>query len=322
MKISEIGGEFAFIKRVTGMKYHDPALIQGVGDDCAVLEYTADRYMLVTVDMMVEGTHFSTEWYTPHQVGMKLMEVNVSDIIAMGGTPRWAFISLALTAHTEVEFMDEFYRGLYDSAKKHGVALAGGDTTLGKELALNLALIGDVDKDAVRLRSGAVPGDIICVTGTLGKSEAGLRLLLAGRRDGYLDGYLEPKSRLAEEGCLIARRARAMIDVSDGLASEVGHLCEESGTGARIDWKTIPLSSRTLEAARAVGGDPRRYALYGGEDFELVFTIPPGAVDELKKSFADFTAVGEILPKEQGIFVDRDGDRLALKSGFDHFKND
>lgn len=256
MKISELGGEFAFIKRVTGVSYRDPAVIRGVGDDCAVLEYTADRYLLVTVDMMVEHSHFSLDWHTPYQVGMKLMEVNVSDIISMGGSPRWAFISLALTSATEVEFMDDFYRGLYDSAKKHGVALVGGDTTHGRELVLNLALIGDVGKDHVRLRSQAEPGHLICVTGSLGKSEAGLRLLLAGRRDGYLSGYLEPKSRLEEEGNEIARYARAMIDVSDGLGSEVGHLCDESGTGARIDWERIPLSPDTVEAARTAAGDP------------------------------------------------------------------
>jgi thiamine-monophosphate kinase len=320
MKISEIGGEFAFIKRVTGVSYRDPAIIRGVGDDCAVLEYTPDTYLLVTVDMMVENSHFRMDWFSPYQVGMKLMEVNVSDIIAMGGSPRWAFISLALTHDTEVEFMDEFYRGLYDSAKKHGVALVGGDTTHGRELVLNLALIGDVDKDHVRLRSQAEPGDLICVTGTLGKSEAGLRLLLAGRREGYLAGHLEPKSRLEREGKAIARHARAMIDVSDGLGSEVGHICEESDTGARIDWEKIPLSGGTVEAARAAGGDPRLYALYGGEDFELVFTIHPDGVGALKNDFADFTVVGEILPKEAGIFISREGERLELKGGYDHFR--
>ncbi len=320
MKISEIGGEFSFIKRVTGVSYRDPAIIQGVGDDCAVLEYTPDRYLLVTVDMMVEQSHFSLEWFTPYQVGMKLMEVNVSDIISMGGSPRWAFISLALTPATEVEFMDEFYRGLYDSAKKHGVALVGGDTTHGRELVLNLALIGDVEKDCVRFRSRAEPGDLICVTGTLGKSEAGLRLLLAGKREGFLAGYLEPKSRLEGEGKAIARHARAMIDVSDGLGSEVGHICEESGTGARIDWERIPLSRETIEAAENAGGDPRLYALYGGEDFELVFTILPDKLETLKNDFTDFVVVGEILPKDKGIFINKEGERLELKGGYDHFK--
>ena len=319
MKIADIGGEFALIRRVTGHSYDDPAIIKGVGDDCAVLEYTADKYLLVTVDMMVENDHFSLKWHTPEQVGKKLMESNVSDIIAMGGTPRWAFISLALTQTTDVELMDEFYRGLYDSAKKHHVALVGGDTTHGRDLVLNLALIGDVDKGFVRLRSHAVPGDLICVTGTLGKSQAGLKLLLNHRRDGYLKGHLEPQCRLEWEGKAIARHAHALIDVSDGLSSEVTHICEESGTGARIDWEKIPLSKDTIEAARIISGDPHEYALYGGEDFELVFTIPKANVPDLEKEFLDFTIVGEILPKEHGIFILKEGSRQEMKKGYDHF---
>jgi thiamine-monophosphate kinase len=319
MKLSDIGGEFAFIKRVTGMSYGDPAIVKGVGDDCAVLEFTPGKYLLVTVDMMVENSHFSLEWHSPYQVGKKLMEVNASDIIAMGGTPRWAFISLALTPDTEVEFMDEFYRGLYDSARNHGVALVGGDTTHGREMALNLALIGDVEKQFVRFRSGARPGDLICVTGTLGKSEAGLKLLQNGRKTGYLEGYLEPKCRRMEEGRTIARRAHAMIDVSDGLGSEVAHICEESGTGARIDWEAIPLSRETIDAARAVGENPYHYALYGGEDFELVFTISPGECENLRREFPDFAVVGEILPKEEGRFILKEGRRLDIKKGYDHF---
>jgi len=319
MKLSDIGGEFAFIKRVTGISYGDPAIVKGVGDDCAVLEYTAGTYLLVTVDMMVENSHFSLEWHSPVRVGKKLMEVNVSDIIAMGGTPRWAFISLALTPDTEVEFMDEFYRGLYDSARKHGVALIGGDTTHGREMALSLTLVGEVEKQFVRFRSGARPGDLICVTGTLGKSEAGLKLLQNGKRTGYLEGYLEPKSRCAEEGKTIARRAHAMIDVSDGLGSEVAHICEESGTGASIDRDKIPLSRETMDAARSVGGDPYLYALYGGEDFELVFTITPEQCEILRKEFSDFVVVGEILPKEDGLYIRKGGRKLDIKKGYDHF---
>jgi thiamine-monophosphate kinase len=247
------------------------------------------------------------------------MESNVSDIIAMGGTPRWAFISLALTQTTDVELMDAFYGGLYDSAKKHHVALLGGDTTHGRDLVLNLALIGEVDKGFVRLRSHAVPGDLICVTGDLGKSQAGLKLLLNGRTDGYLKGHLEPQCRLEWEGKAIARYAHAMIDVSDGLASEVTHICEESGTGACIDWEKIPLSKDTIEAARILFGDPHEYALYGGEDFELVFTIPKANVPDLKKEFSDFTIVGEILPKKDGIFILKEGSRKEVKKGYDHF---
>jgi len=172
LKMADIGGEFALIRHLTGVEHSDPAIVKGVGDDCAVLEYTPDKYLLVTVDMMVENDQFSLAWHTPCQVGKKLMESNVSDIVSMGGPPRWAFISLALTPDTQVEFMDEFYRGLYNSADKHSVALIGGGTTHDRDLVLNLALVGDVDKNFVRLRSHAVPGDLICATRGPGK-EAG-----------------------------------------------------------------------------------------------------------------------------------------------------
>jgi len=319
MKIADIGGEFELIRRVTGMAHADPAIVKGVGDDCAVLEYTPERYLLVTVDMMVENDHFSLAWHTPYQVGSKLMESNVSDIISMGGTPRWAFISLALTPATDVEFMDDFYRGLYDSAARHKVALVGGDTTHGRDLVVNLALIGDVEKGLVRLRSKAMPGDLICATGDLGKSQAGLKLLLNNRRDGYLKGHLEPRCRMEWEGKAIARHARAMIDVSDGLASEVRHICEESGTGARIHWEKIPLSKDTREAASLISAVPEEYALYGGEDFELVFTIPEENISPLRQEFSDFTVVGEILALDEGIFILRDGKKEEMKKGYDHF---
>jgi thiamine-monophosphate kinase len=246
------------------------------------------------------------------------MEVNVSDIVSMGGTPTYAFISLALTKDTEVEFMDELYRGIYASADKHGVALIGGDTTHGAELVTNIALLGEVDKDFVRLRSDARPGELICVTGTLGKSAAGLNLLLKGMK-GDLKGYLEPECRLAAEGRAIARHARAMIDVSDGLGSEVAHICEESGTGARIDQSAIPLSASTREAARILSMDPHEFALYGGEDFELVFTLPADRVDTLRKDFSDFTVVGEVLGKEEGIYILKDGKKEKVRGGYNHF---
>jgi len=323
MKIADIGGEFALIKRLTGRHYADPAIVRGIGDDCAVLEYNRDRYLLVTTDMMVENDHFSLRWHSPCQIGWKLMESNVSDIIAMGGSPRWAFLSLALTPATDVEFMDELYRGLYASADRHGVAILGGDTTHGRDHVLNATLIGDVAKGGLCLRSGALPGDLICVTGDLGKSQAGLKLLLNGERerclDGHLDGHLAPRCRLESEGKAIARHAHAMIDVSDGLASEVRHLCEESGTGARIHRLEIPLSGATVAAAALAAGDPYEYALYGGEDFELVFTLPPGEVPALREEFSDFTVVGEIVPAEEGIFLLDDGKLEGLKKGYDHF---
>ncbi|HNR87017.1 MAG TPA: thiamine-phosphate kinase [Spirochaetota bacterium] len=317
MKIADIGGEFAFIRRVA-REYRDPAIVRGAGDDCAAIDHPPGRLLLLTTDMMVENTHFTRDWFTPRQIGRKLMEVNVSDIVSMGGVPRHAVISLAMPPDTTIEFMDELYRGLYESAEAHGVALVGGDTTRGRELTLNLALTGEVEPELVRYRSGALPGDRICVTGTLGKNEAGLRLLMAGK-PGYTQGFLEPRARRADEGRVIARYAHAMIDVSDGLASEVRHICEHSGAGAIIECDAIPISAETRDAAAAVGFDPSAYALYGGEDFELVFTAERSAIDTLRSVFQDFTVVGEILSPDGGIRL-RKGERLVeLDQGFDHF---
>ncbi|MBN1532474.1 MAG: thiamine-phosphate kinase [Spirochaetes bacterium] len=318
MRIAEIGGEFALINRLMRRVDGDPSVIKGIGDDCAVLAYTAERHLVVTTDMMVENSHFSRGWFSPFQVGKKLMEVNVSDIVAMGGVPRYAFISIALTRDTEVEYMDELYRGIYASGDKHGVHLIGGDTTHGREIVLNLALIGDVEKDLLCLRSDARPGDLICVTGTLGGNQAGLELLLAGK-GGHSIEFLEPQCRLAGEGQIIARHANAMIDVSDGLGSEVRHICEESGVGARIDAGTIPISAEVREAGRTVGKDPIDFALSGGEDFELVFTLPPDRIDALRTEFTDFTIVGDILPRQEGLFLNKEGKRIDICRGYDHF---
>jgi thiamine-monophosphate kinase len=294
-------------------------VIKGVGDDCAVVEYTQDKYLLITVDMMVEDDHFSLAWHTPFQVGRKLMESNVSDILATGGSPKWAFLSLSLKTDTTVEFMEELYRGIYDSADRHEVSLIGGDTTHGSEMTLSLTVIGEIDKSMLRLRSDAIPGDFICVTGTLGKSEAGLRLLKRGVKDGYVQGHLEPHCRTREEAIAIARYAHAMIDVSDGLGSEVRHICEESGTGARIDGERIPISNDTLQAAQILKEEPQEYALYGGEDFELVFTIPPENIAKLKEEFSDFTVVGKILSKSEGYYLLKGGSVAAVRGGYDHF---
>ncbi len=317
MTLGELGGEFELIKRIT-RSVRDGNVIKGIGDDCAVIRKGSGRLLLVTTDMMVENDHFNIAWSTPAQIGMKLMECNVSDIVAKGGEPRYAFLSMCLTKSATVEFMDGFYEGLYASAKDHGVVLLGGDTTHGSSYVFNLALIGEVDKGLLRLRSHAIPGDLVCVTGTLGGSTAGLKLLLRGM-DGYLADHLEPKSRKVHEGQTIARFSHATIDVSDGLGSEVAHIAEESGTGARIDFAKIPLSKNTCESADKLGLDPYDFALYGGEDFEIVFTIPERKAEALRREFSDFTVVGEILDRSEGVYILKDGKRKPLAKGYDHF---
>jgi len=317
MKIKDIGGEFELIKRITGKAVNDKNVIKGIGDDCAVI-YNGNKYLLVTTDMMVENDHFNLKWQTPQQVGMKLMEANVSDIVSMGGKPTYAFISMSLTKETSVELIEGIYEGLHISAKIHKVIILGGDTTHGTEHVFNLTLLGEVDKSLVKYRSCAREGDIICVTGKLGGSTAGLKLLL-NNKDGYLLDHLEPKSRLASEGEIISRYANSMIDVSDGLGSEVRHICEESNVGARIDYDKIPLSDETIKSAEIVGENPEDFALYGGEDFELVFTIPQNKINFLKKEFNEFSIVGEILDSNKGFFILKNNKKVVPKSGYNHF---
>jgi len=318
MRISEIGGEFALIRRITDKEFGDSAVIKGVGDDCAVIDHTKDRYLLVTTDMMVENDHFNLEWQSPFQVGMKLTEANVSDILAMGGTPKYAFVSLSLKKETEVDFVEALYRGLKTSAERHGVVILGGDTTHGSEYTLNMALLGEVDKSMLRLRSMAQPDDLICVTGTLGGSDAGLKLLRSGK-PGSTSKHLEPRCRSENEARAIAEYAHAMIDVSDGLASEVSHICEESCLGAEVYYEKIPISESTIEAGRRLSIEPQDFALYGGEDFELVFTIPEANLGSLRKRFSDFTVVGKMLPEKQGIYLLKGKERLRMMRGYDHF---
>lgn len=318
MNIKDLGGEFALIDRLCSRKISDRNVVAGIGDDCAVLAYRDNKYMLFTTDMMVENDHFSLKWSSPFQIGMKLVEVNVSDIVSMGGIPKYAVISLCLKKNTSVEFMDELYRGIYQSADRHGVLVIGGDTTHGNEYVFNMAMLGEVEKNLLRLRSMAKPGDKICVTGTLGGSTAGLKLLLKGKK-GYVNDHLEPRSRTADEGRVIAKYANAMIDVSDGLGSEVRHICEQSKTGASIEMKSIPLSKNTLDSAKSLSLDPYDSALYGGEDFQLVFTIPENRIPELKKEFSDFTVVGEILSKDQGSFLVKENKKYEIGKGYDHF---
>lgn len=319
MKISDFGGEFELIKRIADKNINDKNVIKGIGDDCAVLEFKNDKYMLITTDMMVENDHFNVDWSSPFQIGMKLMEVNVSDILSMAGDPKYAFVSMSLRKDTTVEFIDELYRGIKTSANKHGVLILGGDTTHGTELVFNLALLGEVDKELVRYRSGAMIDEVICVTGKLGGSTAGLRLLQSGK-SGYLKDHLEPKSRLLHESKIIAKYATAMIDVSDGLSPDVMHICEESGVGAQIHFDKIPMSKETVETGKILNTEPEEYALYGGEDFELVFTIKEEDISKLRNEFDDFTVVGKIVDKGKGVNIVIGEKKYKPKTGYDHFK--
>ncbi|MFC2154404.1 thiamine-phosphate kinase, partial [Candidatus Altiarchaeota archaeon] len=256
----------------------------------------------------------------PEQVGAKAMEANVSDIAAMGGIPTYGFVSISLTDKIDVETVEGIYNGMYSVCDKYGCKIIGGDTTHGGVAVINIALLGLVEKRRLCLRSQAEVGDLIVVTGDLGKSKAGLELLLKEINDKkeLLQAHLEPKCRI-NESRKISKYANAMIDVSDGLASEVNHICERSGVGAVVKKDEIPVSDTTKKAASLVRGDPIDYALNGGEDFELVFTIPEEKFDKIKVD-CPLTVVGKIVGEEKGVSLsDKKGD-CPLGGGFDHFK--
>jgi thiamine-monophosphate kinase len=323
MNIKAIGGEFALIQRLSERLAHDSkSVLVGIGDDAAVLETTPDPapYLLATTDMLVENRHFKTCWAAPWQIGMKAVECNVSDIAAMGGRPTWMFISLGLRPDCDVEWVEGMYDGINQSCRRHGVVVAGGDTTSVEINIINITLLGLVDRPNLCLRSQACPGDVIMVTGSLGASAAALALLEKKERPGdhLMTKHLTPTCRLdiAEH---IAPWANAMIDISDGLGSDLRHICTQSKVSAEIDAGAIPIHPDTIQAAAALGNDPLALAIGGGEDFELLFSIPPENVPRV--AGLDCHPIGRIVPGTgQPVLIGAGGERKELIRGFNHFR--
>ncbi len=324
MKINDIGGEFALIEHLARLVPRQGAdLIEGIGDDAAVLRTAPEPapYLLVTTDMLVENEHFRTHWAAPEQIGYKASECNVSDIAAMGGTPTWMFVALALPRRTELEWVEALYRGLARSCHRHGIALAGGDTTQGPTIAISITLLGSVTPEKLCLRSHARVGDLLAVTGSLGASAAGLALLDKGREPTpyLLEKHRAPSCRM-DLSDRIAPLAHAMIDISDGLASEVRHICARSKVGAELVAEQIPLHPDVAAAARLLGVDPLQWALGGGEDYELLFSIAPEQWPKLQAAAADCRVVGRVVEPAAGmVLIQPDGTRRTLAGGFTHF---
>ena len=313
MKLKDIG-EFGLINRI----YKEPKdknIIKGIGDDCAVLKI-GNKLLVITTDTIVEGDHFSLKYFTPEQIGKKAIEINVSDIGSMGGIPKYALVSLVLPKELDVKVIDGIYRGMRESGDKHGLEIIGGNITHGKQLVIGIDMIGEVKRENLCLRSHAKPGDFILVTGDLGSSTAGLKLFL-NKINGHNDvklKHLEPKAKYSKVKPFL-KYIHAMIDVSDGLASEAGHICEQSNVGAIIFKDNIPIKDETRRAAEAVGKDAVNYALYGGEDFELLFTVSEENLGKVKGFL-----VGEIT-KRKGVYLYSKGkEKIINKNGYDHFR--
>ena len=336
MQISDLG-EFGLIERIRSqIASYGPDVVVGIGDDVAVLKPTEGRLLLVTCDIQVEGVHFRRDWITPYQLGRKAVAINVSDIAAKGGSPQHLLISLSLPGDTSVEFVDELYRGLQDEARRAGATIVGGNMARSLSGAIvDVTLLGEVEPDHLLLRSGARIGDRVLVTGSLGQSAAGLALLLhpemrvaEKEAQDVLMAHLTPTPRL-QEGRVIGgtRAATAMLDISDGLANDIGHICEMSKVGVHIDGGRLPISEATIAVAAQVGQDPLRMALFGGEDYELLFTAPIDRAQQLalaveRETGTTVTDVGEIVALSEGrTLVLPNGVVVPLvQEGWDHFK--
>jgi thiamine-monophosphate kinase len=327
-------GEFGMIEKIrSAMKSKNPNILMGIGDDAALFKPTPGNELVITTDMLVEGRHFDLKTISPWELGAKTMAVNISDCAAMGARPTVAVISLGVPNHYPVRDIEAFYDGLKSWGESYGAQVVGGDTVGSDKFVVNVALVGEVEKGKALRRSGAKAGDALFVTGTLGDSAAGLHALQNPSEKGkeveslLIKRHLTPVPRFNVGRALSLNGiSRAAIDISDGLSREVHHLCEESGVGAEIHEEAIPLSPALLHYCDERKLNPFDFALSGGEDYELLFTVPILKVSQaVQLSGSTGTAVksiGRMVPKAKGItLISRDGKRTPFKNkGYDHFE--
>jgi thiamine-monophosphate kinase len=332
MDLSRIG-EFGLIQRIQkNLRPPSSSVPLGIGDDAAAILSSPKKYLLLTTDSLLERVHFDLAYSSYSQIGYKAAAVNISDIAAMGGAPRYFLISLGLTGRQKVADLDQLYRGIEKGSREAGMDLIGGNTTYSKELFfISLTVVGEVAKKEMVTRAGARVGDALYVTGTLGNAAAGLDILKKGvdpKRFPELVGrYRAPRARW-REGRLLAkdRIATAMIDLSDGLTSDLGHLAEQSGVGAELDLGRIPVASSLRRYASQNGGDPIRYALDGGEEYELLFSVPEEKIkmleNRIERGAIDARRIGVIQNKKKGLTARSPEGRLTriAPGGYDHFK--
>lgn len=325
-------GEFGLIERLTkDLTTNNKETIKGAGDDAAILQFENDKEVLVTTDLLMEGVHFDLTYFPLKHLGYKAVVANISDIYAMNGTPKQITVSIALSRKFCIEDIEELYSGMRLACEQYGVDIVGGDTSSSLTgLAISITAIGTAPKGTVVKRNGAKETDLICVTGNLGAAYMGLQLLerekiaTAGKdiqpdfqgKEYILERQLKPEARkevlekLREENV----RPTSMIDISDGLSSELMHICKQSNVGCRIYEERIPIDYQTAIMAEELNLNVITCALNGGEDFELLFTVPI-ADHEKVAAMKDVRVIGHIVSDSMGLaLITRDGAEMELKA--------
>jgi thiamine-monophosphate kinase len=327
-------GEDDLVRRIRAAAAADrDGVLVGIGDDCAVLEPAPGARLIATTDLLIEDVHFRRRHADAADIGWKAIAVNVSDIASMGGRARWALVALACPAATTPDDVNAFYEGALALAREYGVAVVGGDTSGSPGgWFVNVTLLGEATR--VLLRSTARPGDVIAVTGTLGRSAAGLAVLEREHAPAGVDAgtlaemtaaHLRPRPRVAEGRWLGgAEGVTAMMDLSDGLAMDLPRLCTESGVGATVEVDAVPIAAGTRRVAAAVERDALAWATGGGEDYELLVACAPDAFPRLAAGLAQatgttLTRVGTFARVERVRFVDAQGHEVEVARGFEHF---
>ena len=336
--ISELG-EFGLIERLTkSIQLKNKSTIKGVGDDAAILDYK-DKQIVVSTDLLTEGIHFNLMYVPLKHLGYKAVIVNLSDICAMNAEPKQITVNIALSSKFSVEAVEELYAGIHLACEKYGVDLVGGDTTSSLTgLTISISVLGEIEKENIVYRSGAKPNDLLCVTGDLGGAYMGLQLLerenevfkvnenLQPQLEGYdyiLERQLKPEARVdivaafSETGI----KPTSMIDISDGLSSEIMHLCKNSNVGCNLYEDKIPMDSQTKKMAEELNINPLVAALNGGEDYELLFTISLDDYEKIKLD-PDFTIIGHMTgPSEGSNLITTSGSAIPLQAqGWNHIK--
>lgn len=332
MKLKEIG-EFGFIERFKPMfQSLVPESQIGIGDDCAIIPLNESEDWLITTDLLLEDVHFLRNAISPEQLGYKSLAVNLSDIAAMGGSPVGSFLSLGIPPDIEVEYLDALMKGYQTLSSEYNTPLLGGDTTSSKKhLTINVCVIGKCPGGLARKRSMARYGDAVCVTGFLGDSAGGLQILLdklssSAKHDPLLHKHHEPEPRLGEGRFLAGYpEVHAMMDISDGIASDLNHILKASSVSARIHLDWLPVSEALTTNASTHGWNALELAAAGGEDYELLVTVAADKLEVIQKEFQErfgypLTQIGFIEEGNPEISWYYKSDRVQLsQTGFDHF---